>query len=90
MVHIWYKSFRKPTPKSLAEAKRAEELGLPRDHYTGRLVRVWEDGKGDLLVCVHVELERPGVYRTFNINRGEVLKVVVLGGKRDEPCGVCR
>jgi len=59
-VHIWYRSFRKPSPRSVSEACRAEEMGLPKDHYTGRLIRVWEDGKGDLLIRMFVELERPG------------------------------
>ncbi len=80
-VHIWYKSFGKPTARSIAEANRAEELGLPRDRYTGRLVRIWQDRKGDLLIRVHVELERDGAYRTFNATRGEVQRILVLGKK---------
>jgi hypothetical protein len=79
MIHIWYKSFGKHSAKSIAEAARADELGLPKDRYTGRLVKVWQDGKGDLLIQMHVELERPGVYRTFNVNKGEFYKIAVLG-----------
>jgi hypothetical protein len=79
MVHIWYKSFGKSNEKSKAEAERASSLGLPPDHYTGRLVKTWLDSKGDLLISMHVELERPDGYRTFNVVKGDVLQVVVLG-----------
>jgi hypothetical protein len=78
-VHIHYKSFGKTSKTAAEQAKRAEDLGLPRDRYTGRISRIWRSGAGDLLVNVYVELERDHQYRTFNIDKGSMFKFVVLG-----------
>ncbi len=78
-IHVWYKAFRAPTAQAVAEAAPARELDLPRDHYTGKLVRVWEDKKGDTIITMRVELERDMKFRSFNVNSGQVLAVRVLG-----------
>ena len=78
-VHIQYKSFGKPTAQAIACAKRAEELGCARDRYTGRVKRVWKTKVGEQCVTMMVELERDHLYRTFNFDRGQVFRFVVLG-----------
>lgn len=78
-VHIHYKAFGTPTPEAVKAAQRSEELGLPRDRYTGRVSRIWKSGSGDLIVTVKVELERDHMYRSFNVDKGEVVNIVVLG-----------
>lgn len=78
-VHIHYKAFGTATPAAVRCATRAAELGLPRDRYTGRVHRVWKSSNGDQLVTVWVELERDHMYRTLNLDKGEVMRFVVLG-----------
>ena len=78
-IHIHYKSFGKTSKTAIEQAKRAQELGLPMDRYTGRISRVWHGSTGDLLVNVFVELERDHQYRTLNMDKGTVYKLVVLG-----------
>jgi len=78
-IHLHYKSFGTPTETGKKEAARAETLGLPRDRYTGRVSRIWESGAGDKLLTVLVELERDHKYRTFNLHKGTVHKIVILG-----------
>lgn len=78
-VHVHYKSFGKPTARAVTEAMRAEDLGLARDRYTGRVSRVWRSGGGDALVTLYVELERDHTWRTLNLTKGEVYKFVILG-----------
>ena len=78
-VHLHYKSFGVPTQQGIRCAARAAELGLSRDRYTGRIHRVWKSSKGEQCITMWVELERDHMYRTLNLERGEVLKFVVLG-----------
>lgn len=78
-VHIHYKAFGTPTPQAVRCAARAAELGLSRDRYTGRVHRVWKSAAGDQLITLWVELERDHMYRTLNLDKGEVLRFVVLG-----------
>jgi hypothetical protein len=78
-VHLQYKAFGKPTPTAIAQAKRAEELDLPKDRYTGRVSRVWKTSSGDQMLTVYVELERDHQWRSFNLDKGELLKLVTLG-----------
>ena len=78
-IHVHYKSFGKASQTAVEQAKRAAELGLPSDRYTGRVSRIWRGSNGDLLLNVYVELERDHQYRTFNIDKGQMLKLVVLG-----------
>ena len=77
-VHVWYKSFGTPSKQAIEDAKRAAELGLPRDRYTGRVSRVWKSQTGDLLLTLYVELERDKRYRTLNVKKGSVNNIVVL------------
>ena len=78
-VHLHYKSFGVPTQQAVRCASRATELGLSRDRYTGRVHRVWTSSKGDQCLTMWVELERDHMYRTLNLDRGEVYKFIVLG-----------
>jgi hypothetical protein len=78
-VHIHYSAFGQPTAEAISHAERASDLGLPRDRYTGRISRVWRSKGNDLLVTLWVELERDHLYRTLNITKGSVHKIVVLG-----------
>jgi hypothetical protein len=78
-VHVYYKAFGQASATAIAEAKRAEDLELPRDRYTGRVSKVWQAADGDVLVTLSVELERDHKYRTLNVNRGTFHKFVVLG-----------
>jgi len=78
-LHIWYGAFRAPTKQAQAEAKVAEELGIARQRYTGKLDRVKIGKDGSLLITVLVELERDHKYRMFNVNKGQIYKIAVLG-----------
>jgi hypothetical protein len=78
-VHLQYKSFGKLTQTAIDHAKRAEELELPKDRYTGRVSRVWKTASGDQMLTVYVELERDHQWRSFNLDKGELLKLVILG-----------
>jgi hypothetical protein len=78
-IHVWYGAFRAPAAMAIQEAKIAEDLGIDRQRYTGKLDRVWKSGAGDLIVTVLVELERGHKYRAFNVNKGEIYKMAVLG-----------
>jgi len=78
-IHVHYKSFGKASVAAIQQAARAAELGLPSDRYTGRVSRIWRSKTGDLLLNVYVELERDHQYRTFNMDKGQIFKLVVLG-----------
>jgi hypothetical protein len=78
-VHVHYKAFGEPTEAAILAAKRAKELGLPRNRYTGRVVSLWNSGAGDKCMTLFVELERDHQFRTLNFAKGEVFKFVVLG-----------
>ena len=78
-VHIHYESFGKATAEAIKCAARAAELGLPRDRYTGRVHRLWKTKAGDHCVTIWVELERDHMYRTLNLQKGKVYRLVVLG-----------
>jgi len=78
-IHIQYKAFREPTDKAKTEATRATELGLPTDHYTGRVDKIYESKSGDMILTMYVELERDHTFRSFNIDKGQVFQIVVLG-----------
>lgn len=78
-VHIHYKSFGVPTPQSIRCASRAEELGLSRDRYTGRVHRIWKNKSGEQILTLWVELERDHMFRSFNLVKGNIFQFVVLG-----------
>lgn len=78
-IHVHYKAFGTPTPEAIAFAKRAADLGLPRDRYTGRVERLWKSAAGDMILTMFVELERDHLYRSLNLDKGTVFKIVVLG-----------
>jgi hypothetical protein len=78
-IHLHYSSFGEPTTSAKKDASRAAELGLQRDRYTGRVSRIWTSRAGDKMLTAFVELERDHKYRTFNLDKGTVHKIVVLG-----------
>jgi len=78
-VHLHYKAMHEPSQSAMIEAKRSEDLGLSRDRYTGRVDRVWVSGNGDKMLTMLVELERDHKFRTFNLSRGKVFNIVILG-----------
>lgn len=78
-VHVHYTAFREPSKGAKVEAKRASELGLPSDRYTGRVSRVWNSKAGDQMLTMLVELERDHKFRTFNLDKGDVHNIVILG-----------
>lgn len=78
-VHVHYTAFREPTKGAKFEASRAAQLGLPRDRYTGRVSRVWRSKAGDQMLTMLVELERDHKFRTFNLDKGSVHTIVILG-----------
>ena len=80
-VHIRYARMpgAKVTAKGKSDAERATELGLPLDAYTGRISRVWTSKAGDMILNMYVELERDHAYRSFNIDKGTIKNIVVLG-----------
>ena len=80
-VHIRYERMAggKVTARAKAEAERAKELELPLDSYTGRVSRVWTSNAGDLILNMFVELERDHAYRSFNVDKGKIKNIVVLG-----------
>jgi hypothetical protein len=78
-VHVHYTAFGTPSGEAVQHAQRANDLGLPRDRYTGRVSKVWRSNSGDLLLTLWVELERDHMYRTLNISKGTIRNVVILG-----------
>lgn len=80
-VHIRYTRMAgaNVTARAEAEAERAKELEFPMDSYTGRVSRVWESASGDLILNMYVELERDHTYRSFNIDKGKIKNIIVLG-----------
>lgn len=80
-IHVHYTAMRKSPVTSTAnqEAKRAKELGLDRDRFTGRVNRVWKAKDGSTILGVFVELERDHKYRSLNVSNGQIHNLVVLG-----------
>lgn len=79
-----YKSFGRPSARSRFESQVARDEGLDMQTYTGLLDRVFRNARGECCFSI-LCLERTNgdgrhhAYRTFNIVRGEVRQVVVLG-----------
>jgi hypothetical protein len=78
LVHLHYVAFRPPTPKQVEEARLAEQLGQPRNQYTGKLDRVWKTKAGELIVTMLVMVQRAKKYRSFNISKGRVYALRVI------------
>jgi len=78
-IHIRYKKFTEGNVASVKERERAKELKIGDDRYTGRLDRVYESGSGDTIMTMLVELERDQKYRSFNLDKGQLITIAVLG-----------
>lgn len=81
MVH--YRAFRTPNGRALQEAAVAREEGWALDVFTGRLDRVFENKSGELcftICCLERQsLDGRHCFRSFNLVRGNVRELVVLG-----------
>lgn len=80
-IHVRYTRMdgAKVTARAAAEAERAKELDLPLDSYTGRVSRIWESKAGDVILNMYVELERDHTYRSFNVEKGKIKSLTILG-----------
>ena len=78
-VHVHYGAYREATESAKSEANHARQLGLPLDRYTGRVSRIWNSSSGDQMLTMLVELERDHKFRTFNIDKGRLHNIVILG-----------
>lgn len=80
-IHVRYERMpgAKVTARAASEAERAKELDLPLDSYTGRVSRIYTSAAGDTILSMYVELERDHTYRSFNINKGKIKNIIILG-----------
>ena len=78
-IHVRYTAFRQPTAQAVQAAKRVEQLGLPRDCFTGRVSHVWNAKNGNMILTMLVELERDHCYRSLNVDKGVIRSIVILG-----------
>ena len=80
-IHLHYTSMSgsRLSPVAVQDAQRAKELGLPQDRYTGRVNRIFTSAVGDRILNMLVELERDRKFRSFNLSRGQVHNIIVLG-----------
>jgi hypothetical protein len=80
-IHLCYGTFNQRTPEQSRDAIRAHDLGLPCNRYTGRVDRIWKSISSDTIMTMFVELERDRKWRSFNLNKGVVYSIVILGDK---------
>jgi len=80
-IHVRYNRItgRILSPIQIDDAKRATELELPLNVYTGKLDRVYISKAGDTILTMLVELERNKRFRSFNIDKGEIKHVILIG-----------
>lgn len=80
-IHLRYQRMQgiERTAQDRMDAQRAVQLGLPLNTYTGRVSRIFYNQKNELCLMLYVELERDHKYRHFNLDKGTVKKLVVLG-----------
>lgn len=80
-IHVRYTRIpgRTLSPIQIDDAKRATELELPLNVYTGKLDRVYTSKAGDMILTMLVELERDKRFRSFNIDKGEIKHVILIG-----------
>jgi len=80
-LHVHYTAMRKTpvTATAIAEAERADELGLQKDRFTGRINSVFTSKAGDTILNMMVELERDHKFRSLNVSKGQIHNLVVLG-----------
>ena len=84
-VFVSYHPGGKTTERAVREAQKAEDLGIPKRWFEGRLERVWRTKKNQLVVCIFTYTryneQKPaweGHYRTFNPSLGQLLSLEVL------------
>lgn len=81
---VSYRAFNEPTERALWESQIARDEGLDLQTYTGVLDRVFVNARGERCFTI-LCMERTNgdgrhhAYRTFNVVRGQVKQVVVLG-----------
>jgi hypothetical protein len=84
IVSGMYKSYLKPTAEAIDEAKVAGQFGYHRRFFTGKLIDVFVTKAGDLCINLGGVVTRRSqtdpnrkMWRTFNLERGELLNVAV-------------
>lgn len=84
MVFVSYVAGRPASPTAIAQAQRARRAGISRRHFTGALVNVGMNRKGQVYVTFLVN-ERDGAngkgpaYRSFNPSLGNLVSMDVIG-----------
>jgi hypothetical protein len=84
-LFVSYHAGRKSTDRAVREAQKADDIGIPKRWFEGKLQRVWRTKKGQLVLCVFTytryndqDPAAEGHYRTFNPSLGEVLSLEVV------------
>ena len=84
-VFVSYLAGRKPTDRAIREARKADEIGIPRRWFQGRLEKVWITKKGEHVMTVlsmtRYNEDQPGAdahFRTFNPALGTLLTLEVV------------
>ena len=80
-VFVAYEAGRRPTPQAIREAAASRAAGIRRDHYVGRVERVWHARNGDLIITIFAYtrgVNMEGKYRAFNPSLGTLRGFVVL------------
>jgi|CXWL01.1.fsa_nt_gi hypothetical protein len=81
---VTYHAFNAPTARALEESELAREEGWDLHEYTGTLDRIFFNARGERCMTV-LCLERTNgdgrhhAYRSFNLQRGNLKQLVVLG-----------
>jgi hypothetical protein len=78
-IYVRYRKFTEDSHKAVEEREPARDLKIKEDRYTGRLDRIYEATNGDTILTMLVELERSNKYRSFNLDKGDVIAIAVLG-----------
>jgi hypothetical protein len=84
IVSGMYKAYLKPTTEAVAEANVAQTFGYHRRFFTGKLIDVFVTKAGDLCINLGGVVTRRSqkdpskvMWRTFNLERGELTSVAV-------------
>lgn len=69
----------KAAKKAKDDAVVAIVKGLPLNRYTGTLTSVHYNADNELFMTMFVKLERENQYRSFNLSKGNLKELTVLG-----------
>jgi len=86
-VFVSYQAGRAPTARAVREARKADDWGIPKRWFQGRLEGVWVSKKGEPVFCIYSETRyndadptAQGHYRTFNPALGTLMSLEVCEG----------